>query len=231
MIERFKWRRVPAVAILPLGTGNDLSRSLNWGSGFSVSTIGGCDIGGAVDGEDLEECGDGAALVWWKGMRRSDSVGSLGFADDIGASQGGFRIRLAFLFPQNRNFNCYFSIGSDAAIALRFHTMRERNPSLFNSQLGNKVWYAAVGSGETFNPSTPKLSESVELFIDGAKCELHDAISVTCLNIPYYAGGSLPLGVSEDLFSSSDGILEVIGFRNILHCATTLVPLQTGAEA
>ena len=108
--------------------------------------------------------------------------------------------------------------------------MRERNPSLFNSQLGNKVWYAAVGGGETLNPSYPKLSESIELLVDGVKCELHDAISVTCLNIPYYAGGSLPLGVSEDYFSCSDGILEVIGFRNILHCATTLVRNERGSE-
>lgn len=80
------------------------------------------------------------------------------------------------------------------------------------------------------NPSYPKLSESIELLVDGVKCELHDAISVTCLNIPYYAGGSLPLGVSEDYFSSSDGILEVIGFRNILHCATTLVREERGSE-
>lgn len=87
-----------------------------------------------------------------------------------------------------------------------------------------------MGGGETLNPSYPKLSESVELLVDGVKCELHDAISVTCLNIPYYAGGSLPLGVSEDYFSSSDGILEVIGFRNILHCATTLVRNERGSE-
>lgn len=133
-------------------------------------------------------------------------------------------------YLQNRSFNCYFSIGSDAAIALRFHTMRERNPSLFNSQLINKMWYAAVGGGETLNPSYPSLSKSMQLSIDGEKCELRDAISITCLNIPYYAGGSLPLGISEDYFSSGDGIIEVIGFRNILHCATTLVHLKVIVE-
>ena len=108
--------------------------------------------------------------------------------------------------------------------------MRERNPSLFNSQLINKMWYAAVGGGETLNPSYPSLSKSMQLSIDGEKCELREAISITCLNIPYYAGGSLPLGISEDYFSSGDGIIEVIGFRNILHCATTLVHFKVVVE-
>ena len=83
--------------------------------------------------------------------------------------------------------------------------MREQNPSLFNSQLINKLWYAAVGGGETIKPTYPNL------------------VGITCLNIPYYAGGGLPLGGNEDYFCYSDGILEVIGFRNIIHCATTRV--------
>ena len=111
----------------------------------------------------------------------------------------------------------------DAAITLRFHTMREQNPSLFKSQLINKLWYAAVGGGETIKPTYPNLVKSIVLLIDGKRVDIGDAVGITCLNIPYYAGGGLPLGGNEDYFCYSDGILEVIGFRNIIHCATTRV--------
>ena len=67
------------------------------------------------------------------------------------------------------------------------------------------------------------LKNSVRLFIDGQEYDVSDAVNITCLNIPYYGGGGLPLGGNNDYFCSSDGLLEVIGFKNILHYATTRV--------
>ena len=101
--------------------------------------------------------------------------------------------------------------------------MRERNPSLFQSQLGNKLVYAAVAGGEGIKPTYPNLSQSISLQIDDQDYSLQDAVCIVCLNIPCYAGGGLPLGQQKDCFSYSDGMLEVIGFRNIIHVATTRV--------
>ena len=113
------------------------------------------------------------------------------------------------------------SVGVDASIAYRFHLLRERNPALFASQWVNKLGYAAVGGGESLKRSGRKLEELLELWIDGEKVEIGDAVGVTLLNIPYYAGGGLPLGEKSPDFCYGDGRLEVIGFRNLLHCATT----------
>lgn len=101
--------------------------------------------------------------------------------------------------------------------------MRENNPSLFNSQIINKMWYVGAGGEETLNPTSPVLSNAMELYIDGVKMDIRDAISITCLNIPYYAGGGLPLGKEKDYFCFSDGQLEVIGFQNLIHYATARV--------
>ncbi|PQQ00752.1 diacylglycerol kinase 2 [Prunus yedoensis var. nudiflora] len=119
-IERHKFESPPPVAILPLGTGNDLSRVLQWGRGFST-----------VDGQGgltmlLHEINHAAVTMLdrWKVNIKSEA--------DPNKVQSKFMMN-------------YLGIGCDAKVAYEFHVTREINPEKFSSQFVNKLRYAKEG--------------------------------------------------------------------------------------
>ncbi|KAK4320556.1 hypothetical protein Pmani_008562, partial [Petrolisthes manimaculis] len=198
VLDQLNFQPPPAVAVLPLGTGNDLARALaralGWGGGYTDEPISKilCNI---ADGEVVH-------LDRW----RVDVVKN---EDYEPTEEGRDTLPLSVV-------NNYFSFGVDAHIALEFHEAREANPQKFNSRLRNKMFYGQAGGKDLLQRKWKDLSDNCTLECDGKDMtpilKENKVHAVVFLNIPSYGSGTHPWNRSSGIEQQTDdGIIEVIG--------------------
>ncbi|XP_024274341.1 diacylglycerol kinase zeta isoform X8 [Oncorhynchus tshawytscha] len=214
-LDQLQLNPQPAVAILPLGTGNDLARTLNWGGGYTdepVSKI----LSHVEDGNIVQ-------LDRWNLVVEPNQDAGAEERDEQQTDKLPLDV-----------FNNYFSLGFDAHVTLEFHESREANPEKFNSRFRNKMFYAGTAFSDFLMGSSKDLAKHIKVVCDGTDLtsKVQD-LKLQCLvflNIPRYCAGTMPWGNPSEHHDfepqrHDDGCIEVIGFT-----MTSLAALQVGGH-
>ncbi|XP_073477918.1 diacylglycerol kinase iota isoform X7 [Aquarana catesbeiana] len=214
VLDELQMNPQPPVAVLPLGTGNDLARTLNWGGGYTDEPV----------SKILCHVEDGSIVQldrWNLHVERNPDL--LHEELDDGTHK----------LPLNV-FNNYFSLGFDAHVTLEFHESREANPEKFNSRFRNKMFYAGAAFSDFLQRSSRDLAKHVKVVCDGTdltpKIQELKFQCIVFLNIPRYCAGTMPWGNPGDHRDfepqrHDDGYIEVIGFT-----MASLAALQVGGH-
>ncbi|XP_056595763.1 diacylglycerol kinase zeta isoform X2 [Triplophysa dalaica] len=215
VLDELKLKPQPAVAIMPLGTGNDLGRTLNWGGGYADEPV-------SKILSNVEE-GNIVQLDRWNLSVEPNKEAS----DEEKDEQQTDKLPIDI-------FNNYFSLGFDAHVTLEFHESREAKPEKFNSRLRNKMFYAGTAFSDFLMRSSKDLSKHIRVVCDGVDLtsKVQD-LKLQCLlflNIPRYCAGTMPWGNTSEHQDfgpqkHDDGLIEVIGFT-----MTSLATLQVGGH-
>lgn len=255
-IDKLNFITLPPCAILPLGTGNDLARVLNWGPAYAgepiekiltqvseavvhcldrweitVENIDYNQLTPTSPNSALTPTSPNTALTPTSPALTPTSPNSASLDEVDGNSKEEDTFGQATTRLPVNIFNNYFGIGLDAHIQYQFHTGREAKPEKFNSRAYNKFVYFKGGFYDTFEQKYKNLSKYVELICDGEdyteKIREQKIHCIVFLNIKSYSGGVNPWGTARG--AARPAAMDD-GFIEVvgLFSAPTIAALQVG---
>ncbi|GMH33674.1 hypothetical protein BSKO_01508 [Bryopsis sp. KO-2023] len=232
----------PAVSIIPLGTGNDLSRTFKWGRTFKPKYIKNTQ---AVY-KHLKEMADGYLRdldCWQLQVTAPDQSYFAEVPGHMLAETSNPNVRSGLSWN-------YFSIGMDAKSAYGFHHLRDSRPWLASGRMINQVLYAykSCTSGWFFPSAkfSPPLRDTLSLSVlptksdDWVNTKIPPNVkALVMINLQSYGGGrnlwggklsahDKDRGMHDPAFD--DGEFEVIGLKSGWHTALVMAGVLHGVR-
>ncbi|XP_010259747.1 PREDICTED: diacylglycerol kinase 4-like isoform X2 [Nelumbo nucifera] len=253
LAELYKHNRepVPPTGIIPLGTGNDLSRSFGWGGSFSFAWR-------SFVKRSLHKAviGPICRLDSWRilvAMPAEESVElphCLHYSEECTLDQ---ELDIEGEYPESQTFfegvfYNYFSIGMDAQVAYGFHHLRDEKPYLAQGPISNKLIYSGYGCSQGWfftpcmsDPDLRGLKNILRLHIKKVNCSEWENVQVpssvraiVALNLHNYGSGRNPWGHLKPEYmekrgfvepNMDDGLLEIFGLKQGWHASFVMVEL------
>ncbi|XP_021288384.1 diacylglycerol kinase 5-like isoform X2 [Herrania umbratica] len=256
VISDLKLPQPPPVATVPLGTGNNLPFSFGWGKknpGTDCQSV-------LSFLEQVKNAKEMKIDSWHIIMRMRaptegscDPIAPLELPHSLHAfhriSQTD-KLNMEGYHTYRGGFWNYFSMGMDAQISYAFHSERKLHPEKFRNQLINQSTYIKLGCTQSwlsspFHPSSLNVAQLTKVMIMKKQGQWEDLNiprsikSIVCLNLPSFSGGFNPWGkpyrkkYRDRGFTPSfvdDGLIEIVGFRNVLHGLVLLAPNGHGTR-
>ncbi|XP_041019050.1 diacylglycerol kinase 4-like isoform X1 [Juglans microcarpa x Juglans regia] len=241
----------PPVGIIPLGTGNDLSRSFGWGGSFPF-------VWKSAVKRSLHKAiaGPVCRLDSWHVLLSMpvgevvDPPHSLKITEECALDEG---LEVEGELPEK--VTCYegvlynyFSIGMDAKVAYGFHHLRNEKPYLAQGPIANKLIYSTYSCTQGWfftpcssDPSLRGLRNILRMHVKKVNCSEWEQIpvpssvrAIVALNLHNYGSGRNPWGNLKPEYlekrgfveaHADDGLLEIFGLKQGWHASFVMVEL------
>ncbi|KAI3985774.1 hypothetical protein MKX01_030688 [Papaver californicum] len=250
-LNQQKREPVPPIGIIPLGTGNDLSRSFGWGGSFPFAWKSAIKrfLHKAVTGPICRldswhiivstSSGESVELPYSLKPTEECSIDKdLDVEGEISETSTCFE----------GVFYNYYSIGMDAQVAYGFHHLRDEKPYLAQGPISNKLIYSGYGCGQGWfctpcmsDPSLRGLKNILQVHIMKANCSKWEKVpvpsgvrAIVVLNLHHYGSGRNPWGNLKPEYlekrgfveaHADDGLLEIFGLKHGWHASLVMVEL------